>query len=191
MTKKKIGAIKVDWFNMRVEFSPNIEIVSKKGQSITGGNEIEETIFKIDITSEKIQPDKPEYKSYILESNSIEDDEPFDLDNPWYAESGEEMPLTSKKAPAPTPALAPTPAPAQKPAPAPTPAPTAPELPAEVQKQVIKLEAQLNSINGMVQKLDQSFSDGEVTQEEFLKKKNYLAEKMGALMGQIEQLKRS
>ena len=41
----------------------------------------------------------------------------------------------------------------------------------------------------MVQNLDTGFSSGSIDQETYLKKKNFLAEKMGTLMGQLEQLK--
>lgn len=191
MTDKKIGAIRVDWFNMRVEFSPNINILSKKSQSMTGGDDIEETILNFEIFSDQIQPGKPEYKAYVLETDSIQDDEPFDLDDPWYKQEGAAEQASPAK-PAPKQIATPTPTP---PAPAEsTTAPTPVETPEdnlspEAKKQLIKLEAQLDSIKKMVAKIDIDFKEGTMAQEAYLKKKNYLAEKMGALMGQIEQIK--
>ena len=55
--------------------------------------------------------------------------------------------------------------------------------------QIIALEQQLTSIQKMVQNLDENFSAGTIDQEAYLKKKNFLAEKMGTLMGQISQLR--
>jgi len=183
MAKRKIAAIKVDWFNMRLEMSPNIDVVSKKSQSITGGDDIEETIIKFEVISDKM--DVPKYKTYILESDSIEDDEPFDEDNPWYLDtSGEQAVTATKKKPKTTPAPAPTPAPAATPAPI-----SAPVVTPENQEKIKQLEDQIASINNMITNLDNNFQSGGITQEEYLKKKNFLAEKMGALMGQVETIK--
>ncbi|MHA1291479.1 MAG: hypothetical protein ACTSQJ_02295 [Promethearchaeota archaeon] len=183
MTKKRIGAIKVDWFNLRVEFSPNIEVISKKSQSITGGDDIEETILKFEIASDNM--DKPHYKTYILEKDNIEDDEPLDLDNPWYKDTSgmSSAKISSSKTSAPTIASASSPQ-TIKPSISDKKAPD----PAKAQK-VKQLEQQIASINKMIQNIDNSFQGGTLTQEEYLKKKNFLGEKLGTLMGQLEQLK--
>ncbi len=224
MAKKKIGAIKVDWLNQRIEFSPNTEIVFKKSQSITGGSGIEETTITFEVISEKIEQNK--YKTYVLESDNFIDDEPIDENDAWYTIISEEKESQSSKkgssvksvakpipepvkktAPAPEPAkkTTPLPEPVKKPAPTPSPTPASTITPApkliptpqpsgkqlspEIQKQITQLETQITQINVMIQKLDDSFSKGTVNQEEFLKKKGFLGEKLGALMGQLDGLK--
>jgi len=187
MAKKRIGKLKVDFFNMRIEFSPNINILSKKSQSITGGDDIEEVIIEFEVFSDKIQPGEPVYQTYVLESDAIEQDEPFDLDDPWYKAEGGGAPTVTKKkesAPAPTPAPAPAPELVSTPAPETTKVESPENL-----KQILALEQQLASIQKMVQNLDATFSSGGIEQDAFLKKKNFLAEKMGTLMGQLEQLR--
>jgi len=187
MAKKRIGKLKIDWFNMRLEFSPNITVISKKSQSITGGDDIEEVILEFEIFSDKIQPGDPVYQTYVLGTDAIEQDEPFDLDEPWYKVISGDAPVVKKKeAPKPTPAPEPTTAPAPAPAPAPEPAKT--ESPEDL-KQILALEQQIGSIQKMVQNLDANFSSGSIDQEAYLKKKNFLAEKMGTLMGQLDQIR--
>lgn len=171
MPEKRIGAIKIDWFNMRVEFSPNINIQSKKSQSITGGEDIEETVINFTIPDDNIST--PKYKTYVLSSDSIEDDEPFELDNPWYKDLGSiassASPTPSKSVPSPSPAI-------QAPSP-------------KNQEAIQKIEAQINAIQQSVQELDKQFNDGKLDQDSFVKKKDYLAQKMGTLMGKLETLK--
>ena len=172
MTKKKIGAIKIDFFNMRAEFSPNIKITSKKSQSITGGDDVEEVILKFEIESNDM--DTPEYKAYSLSSDSVEDDEPFDLDNPWYKEKGEAI---SKEKPT------------KSPEPEPKEEPSETPVSKETQEKITQLETQVESLNKMIQRLDKNFQEGGISQEEYAKKKNYLGQKLGTLMGQLEGLK--
>ncbi len=214
MAKKKIGAIKVDWLNQRIEFSPNTDIVFKKSQSITGGSGIEETIITFEVISEKIEQSK--YKTYIMESDNFIDDEPIDENDAWYTVISEEKTLqpskkasvekpAAKKAPEPPKKQVPAPEPVKKPSPIPTPAPastiapapkftptsqpSAKQLSPETQKQIGQLESQITQITGMIQKLDEGFSKGTINQEEFLKKKSFLGEKLGTLMGQRDSLK--
>lgn len=189
MAKKRIGKLKIDWFNMRLEFSPNINVLSKKSQSITGGDDIEEVVLEFEIFSDKIQPGDPVYQSYVLGTDAIEQDEPFDLDEPWYKVIAGEAPIISKKGePAPTPTPAPAPASEPAPAPEPTPVPAQTESSENLQ-QILALEQQLASIQKMVQNLDANFSSRSIEQDAYLKKKNFLAEKMGTIMGQLENLK--
>lgn len=189
--KRRIGKIKVDFFNMRVEFSPNIEVLSKKSGSITGGSEIEEVTFSFEIMNNITPQTKPEYKAYSLSSNDLEDDEPFDLKNPWYALEGVELEIVKQAAlPDSESAPATAPAPSYTPTPAPAPAPvTAPKPSSETLGKIAQIEKQIASLNDMIQNLDSSFSAGSVSQEEYIKKKNFLGEKMGALIGQLEALK--
>jgi hypothetical protein len=119
---------------------------------------------------------KKEYQAYSLFKNEIEDDEPFDLDNPWYKDDSITIPATSD-----------TPAPKKEES-APAKEPTAPESQTP-SPELQKLQAQLTKIKNMVSNLDQQFQNGEIEQEAYLKKKDFLAQKMGTLMGQIEQLK--
>ena len=173
MAKQKIGKIKVDFLNSRIEFSPNINILSKTSQSITGSGDIEEVIIGIEIPTEKMDP--PKYKSYELGSDSIVDDEPFDLDDPWYKQ--ESAPVTGTQI-------------SSRPAPPPT--ATTPSIPgpsAAASQEIQQLEAQIESINKMIESLDQNFGAGGISQEEFLKKKNFLGEKMGALMGKLDSIR--
>ena len=173
MTDKKIGAIKIDFLNSRVEMSPNMKILKKEAQSITDSGENEEVVLFFEINTNDIS--QKEYQAYSLFKDEVEDDEPFDLDNPWYKD--ESVPIPASKG-AGIKKTEPTPA---KETSAPKSEKTTPGLQ--------KLQAKLTPLKNMIAKLDQQFKEGKIEQEAFLKKKDFLAQKMGTLMGQIEQLK--
>jgi hypothetical protein len=189
--KRRIGKIKVDFFNMRVEFSPNIEIISKKAENISGGSDKEEVTISFEIMGNITPNTKPEYKTYILSQDDIADDEPFDLKNPWYKLEGLEQQIAKQDA-LPDGEAVSTPAP--KPVsdvaavmkPKPTPITT--KSPEDMRK-IQDLEKQISSLQNMISNLDSGFTSGNITQEEYLRKKNFLGEKLGTLMGQIDQLK--
>jgi hypothetical protein len=189
--KRRIGKIKVDFFNMRVEFSPNIEILSKKSANISGGSDIEEVTLSFEMMNNITPNTKPEYKTYVLSTDEIEDDEPFDLKEPWYRLEGTELQIVKQdtlpdSGGAPMATSAPSSAPALTPAPTPAPAPI--KSPGDTKK-IQDLEQQIASIQNMVNNLDNSFSSGSLAQDEYLKKKNFLAEKLGTLMGQLDQIR--
>ena len=190
--KRRIGKIKVDFFNMRVEFSPNIEIVSKKSQSITGGDEPEEVVISFEVMNNISPSTKPEYKAYVLSEDELQDDEPFDLDDPWYKLEGMELEIVKQEALPDSGGASGTPSQPAAPAstaPAPPSPTTTPAASSKDSAKVAQLEKQLDSLKNMITSLDQNFQDGKISQEEYLKKKNFLAEKMGTLMGQIDALK--
>ncbi|MHA1272532.1 MAG: hypothetical protein ACTSQP_06435 [Promethearchaeota archaeon] len=194
--KRRIGKIKVDFFNMRIEFSPNIEIISKKSQSITGGDEIEEVIISFEVMNNISEKTEPKYKTYVLSADEIEDDEPFDPNNPWYKLEGIELEIVKQDAIPDEPSsvsthpVAPTPSTTISQS-----TPSVPEtkeastLSPEKQEKISQIEKQIASLNNMISNLDKNFSSGGISQEEYLKKKNFLAEKLGTLMGQLEALK--
>ncbi len=183
-SKRRIGKIKVDFFNMRVEFSPNIEILSKKSENISGGSDIEEVTLSFEIMDNISQSTKPEYKAYVLSSDQIEDDEPFDLKEPWYKLEGMELEIIKQDTLPDSGGASSAPA---APAPTYTPSPTPAPSPANAQK-IQEIEKQIASIQNMITSLDANFGAGSITQDEFLRKKNFLAEKLGALMGQRDQI---
>jgi len=173
---------------MRIEFSPNIEVLSKKSGNISGGSEIEEVILSFEIMNNISPQTKPEYKAYSLSTDELEDDEPFDLKNPWYSLEGAELEIIKQDAiPDSGSAPVPTPAPATPVATAPSPAAT-PQISDENKEKIQQIQKQIASLNSMIQNLDSSFSSGGISQEEYLKKKNFLGEKLGALMGQLDSL---
>jgi hypothetical protein len=173
VTDKKIGAIKIDFLNSRVEMSPNMKILKKEAQSITDSGENEEVVLFFEINTNDMS--QKEYQAYSLFKDEVEDDEPFDLNKPWYKDESVPIPASTgagiKKA-EPTPAKEMSSPKSEK---------TSPGLQ--------KLQAKLTQLKNMIAKLDQQFKEGKIEQDAFLKKKNFLAQKMGTLMGQIEQLK--
>ena len=82
MEEKKTGAIKIDWFNLKAHFSPNVNLISKKIQSSVDAEDIKESIIWFEILSDKIE--KSECKTYSLENDEIIDTEPNNRSNPWY-----------------------------------------------------------------------------------------------------------
>ncbi|MHA1371934.1 MAG: hypothetical protein ACTSRA_19725 [Promethearchaeota archaeon] len=58
----------------------------------------------------------------------------------------------------------------------------------EIQKKIQQLEEEITSLNVIIQKLDIKFNAGTITQEEYMKDKLSLSEKLGSLMGQREML---
>lgn len=170
-----MGAIKIDFLNSRVEMSPNVKILKKEAQSITDSGENEEVVFFFEIDTNDMS--QKEYQAYSLFKDEVEDDEPFDLDNPWYKDESVPIPASPaaeerKTEPAPAPAKETSTSKSEK---------TSPGLQ--------KLQAKLTQLKNMITKLDQQFKEGKIEQEAFIKKKDFLAQKMGTLMGQIEQLK--
>ena len=189
--KRRIGKIKVDFFNMRVEFSPNIDIISKNAQNISGGSDMEEVTLSFEIMGNIGPNTKPEYKTYILSHDDIADDEPFDLTNPWYQLEGTEKQIVQQDA---LPDGEATITPSAKPVANVSsvmkakPAPITGKTPEEMQK-IQDLEKQIASLQNMISNLDSSYTSGSVAQDEYLRKKNFLGEKLGTLMGQLDQLK--
>ncbi|MGV9172392.1 MAG: hypothetical protein ACOC44_02045 [Promethearchaeia archaeon] len=173
MSDKKIGAIKIDFLNSRLEMSPNMKVLKKKAQSITDSDENEEVVLFFEIENNDMS--KTEYKAYSLFKDEIEDDEPFDLDNPWYKDESVANATTSTDA-----TSSEKPKAVSKKEPEPKPKPASPELQ--------KLQVKLNQIKDMIAELDQKFQDGKIEQDAYLKKKDYLAQKAGTLMGQIEKI---
>ncbi len=189
--KRRIGKIKVDFFNMRVEFSPNIEIISKKAENISGGSDKEEVTISFELMGNLGPNTKPEYKTYILSHDDIADDEPFDLKNPWYKLQGTELEIIKQDALPDGQAVS---TPAAKPIAnvaavmKPKAAPVLGKSP-EVMKKIEDLEKQIASLQNMINNLDSGYTAGTIAQDEYLRKKNFLGEKLGTLMGQLDQLK--
>ncbi|MHA1819105.1 MAG: hypothetical protein ACTSU2_15740 [Promethearchaeota archaeon] len=68
-------AIKVDWLNMRVEFSPNLNITSAKTEN-------DRTIFHIELKN----PDSEnEYPVFILSKETMDTDEVIDEDDRFWS----------------------------------------------------------------------------------------------------------
>ncbi len=82
MENKKTGALKIDWFNLKVQFSPNVNLISKKNQSSAGAEDIKESVIWFEILSNKIE--KSECDTYSLENDEIINTEPNNKSNPWY-----------------------------------------------------------------------------------------------------------
>ncbi|TFG01940.1 MAG: hypothetical protein EU540_02555 [Promethearchaeota archaeon] len=82
MEEKKTGALKIDWFNLKVQFSPNVNLISKKNQSSAGAEDIKESVIWFEILSNKIE--KSECETYSLENDEIINTEPNNKSNPWY-----------------------------------------------------------------------------------------------------------
>lgn len=95
MEHKKTGAIKIDWFKLKAQFSPNINLISKKTHSSDDPKSIKESIIWFEISSDKIE--KSVCKTYILENNEIIETKPDDINNPWYFDFCGESPLTSEQ----------------------------------------------------------------------------------------------
>ena len=105
-------AIKVDWMNMRVEFSPNLSIVSNKTES-------DKTVFEIEHTSNY---GESEFPAYSYNSDELDMDEVYDDDDKFWIGlidlPGAAVSQAPSVAPAPTTIPAPVPS-FLKPAPAP------------------------------------------------------------------------
>jgi hypothetical protein len=180
-------AIKIDWFNLRVEFSPNLKVLKHNSQSITGSGEVEETIIQVEDNLNNYNP--KEYRTYVFADDRIIADEPWEPDSPWY--QGLISGVGSKVEESP---IIPTIAPARSATPAPKPqsvpqAVKKKEIDEQTLAQIEKLEQQLGSLKKMVSSLNDNFSKGAITQEQYLQKKDFLAKKMGEIVGVIEQLK--
>jgi hypothetical protein len=95
MVEKKTGAIKIDWFNFKIQFSPNIDLIFKKTQSRDEAESIKESTIWFEILSDKIE--KSECKTYNLENDEINETELSDKSNPWYFDFCGEISLLSEK----------------------------------------------------------------------------------------------
>lgn len=95
MEEKKTGAIKIDWFKLKAQFSPNINLISKKSQSSDDAESIKESIIWFEITSDKVE--KSMCKTYDLEKNEIIETKPDDVSNPWYFDFCGEISLNSEQ----------------------------------------------------------------------------------------------
>ncbi|MFX1383707.1 MAG: hypothetical protein ACFFBP_14810 [Promethearchaeota archaeon] len=95
MEEKKTGAIKIDWFKLKAQFSPNINLILKKNQSSDDAKSIKESIIWFEISSDKIE--KSVCKTYDLENNEIIETKPDDISNPWYFDFCGEISLTSEQ----------------------------------------------------------------------------------------------
>jgi len=95
MVDKKFGSIKIDWQNLKVQFSPNINLTSKRNQPTSNGKVSNETIIRFEISSDKI--DNLECKTYTFESDEIINEEPINKSNPWYFDFCGEEPLNKNK----------------------------------------------------------------------------------------------
>jgi len=177
---------------MRVEFSPNIEILSKKSENISGGSDVEEVTISFELMGNITPETKPEYKTYILSHDDIADDEPFDLKNPWYKLEGSELEIVKQDALADGQAIpsAPTTTPLADPMSVMKKvAASSTGRSPEVIKKIQDLEQQIASIQKMIENLDSGYTSGTINQEEYLRKKNFLGEKLGTLIGQLDQIK--
>ena len=56
-------------------------------------------------------------------------------------------------------------------------------------EQIAKYEEAIEKIKATIQKLDIKFSAGAMSQEDYIAKKNFLAEKLGEAMARLDQLK--
>jgi len=95
MVDKKFGSIKIDWQKLKVQFSPNINLTSKRNQPTPNGKVSNETIIRFEILSDKI--DTLECKTYCFESDEIVNEEPINKSNPWYFDFCGEETLNKNK----------------------------------------------------------------------------------------------
>lgn len=160
-------ALKVDWMNLRVEISPNLKVVDTNTDK-------DKTIILLD--SQATYSDD-EYPVFVLSKEKVEEEEPFDDDDRFW--KGFIAPSGSASEPSRPPTQEST----QEKTVTMSMASNETDNP---EKQ--KIQAQIDSIKKIVTKLDQQFNDGKIDQDTFIKKKNYLAQKMGNLMGKLEQL---
>ncbi|MHA1340321.1 MAG: hypothetical protein ACTSRZ_08975 [Promethearchaeota archaeon] len=179
-------SIKVDWMNLRVEFSPNIKVID-------ANTENDKTVFLLD-TEANYSED--EYPVFILSKEKVENEEPFDdedrfwkdfINPPGVAESSiSNIPaapssISSSKMEKPLQSSIESPQPSVA-----TVSDSQLEDPKAIEKR--KIESQMATIQKMIAKLDADFQAGLVPQDQYIKKKGFLAEKLGALMGKLEQL---
>ena len=95
MVDKKFGSIKIDWQKLKVQFSPNINLTSKRNQPTPNGKVSNEIIIRFEILSDKI--DTLECKTYCFESDEIVNEEPINKSNPWYFDFCGEETLNKNK----------------------------------------------------------------------------------------------
>lgn len=205
MVEKKTGAIKIDWFNFKIQFSPNIDLIFKKTQSRDEAESIKESTIWFEILSDKIE--KSECKTYNLENDEINETELSDKSNPWYFDFCGEISLLSEKEKA---SFAPSDEIPQeantrsstliealkKSSSEPSP-PAQPQVsalsippPISIEEQIKQLEEHINSTRNIILSLDKRFSAGLFNLEEYLEKKNFLIKKIENFKIQIENLKK-
>jgi len=98
MAEKKSGAIKIDWNKMEAQFSPNIQLTSKKHQANSNAEHMKETIIRFEIVSNKIE--NSECKTYSFEIDQIYENKPSNISNPWYFDfTGDEFITEGAKTP--------------------------------------------------------------------------------------------
>jgi hypothetical protein len=172
-------AIKVDFLNSKVEFSPNTR-VEKKSSS-----DQDKPVFIIEIspTSQENQ-----YPSFTLSNNEVSMDEPMDEEDKFWKGSVELD--ESPPSPSPPPMYAPPPIePEIQEAPEPAYQPPARKsTPSPVSKgpEAAKLLGQFEALKRMISQLDAQFEAGNIAQDQYLQKKNFLGEQMGKLMGDMD-----
>lgn len=69
----------------------------------------------------------------------------------------------------------------------PAPAPTATD--AQRLTKIKQVQHQIASVNSMIKNIDTQFQSGGITQEEYMQKKSFLAEKLGGLQAELDQLR--
>jgi hypothetical protein len=200
-------AIKVDFLNSRVEFSPNAKIILKPG------SDSDKPIFILEYNA-STQPNK--YSSFNLSNMEIGADEVYDEEDRFWKgliDINEKATLSSSPksaANAPIPSLSNTPIPTvpkATPPPSvpshssiPSPSPVTSVTPVSVSQpssvpipsphvnpdEANKLLAQWDSMKRMIANLDGQFAAGNIAQDQYLEKKNFLAQKMGVMMGELD-----
>jgi hypothetical protein len=180
-------ALKVDWMNMRIEFGPNLSVLKTEVE----GNS---TVIQLGVVPPPANRKK--YPNYAFSSNEVGSEEVFDdePDTTWWIPLIEEGAAPAPAAPAPSPVSVsapvavsvptPVPAPVAAPAPAPVPAPA----PSANPQEVAELKKKLASIQQLVQKLQEQFAAGNLDQNTFLEKQNFLGTKMGEIMAQLDAM---
>jgi len=163
-------SIKIDWMNFRVEFSPNINIIDVKSDKDKS---------TIHLETKDIYSDK-EYTVYILSEDKLEKEEPFDEEDRFWKgfieQSGQNQIKTSTDQTSPIISPPSTSLNREK----------GIEDPKLIERR--KIESQMETIQKMISKIDSDFQKGLINQVEYIKRKEFLAEKMGILMGKLEQL---
>jgi hypothetical protein len=171
---------------MKVEFSPNLEVLDSNTEN-------DKSIFLID--TKNVYNDNS-YPSFLLSKGKIEMDEPLDQDDKFWSGF---IALSGAANTAETPFNLPQTATSMKinsniNAPINNSStltekqhiPSSSNSAKEIERG--KVQAQIDSIQKMVTELDQQFQNKQINQDIYIKKKEYLAQKLGALYGQLEQI---
>ena len=98
MDEKKSGAIKIDWDKKEAQFSPNVKLVTKKNQATSIQQDLNETIIRFEISSNKIE--SSECQTYSYPNDNIIEIGTINKSNPWYFDfCGEMVIKPEEKAP--------------------------------------------------------------------------------------------